>query len=613
MQRLFLVAASFITAMSLSLAAWAEIPAIQGVGQGTELGPYLEFLEDPDGKLELDDIRSQQGSGNWIRPGSKAPGFGYTDSVFWARLTLPTAPEDDARYLLEISYPVLDKVLVYAIREGEIVSSFHLGDRIPYRQRPIDHPNLIFPLELSPDQETNLYLRVETSSSLQVPLTLWRSDDLVTKSWEHGSLWALFYGSLLVLAVYNLLIFFAVRERSYLYYVFYVLSMATLTAAIHGVTFKAFWPGTQGWNDTVLVLALSGMVIAPSLFTSQFLQVGLARPRLDKVLHILAGIGVLTAVGAFFLPYGTIMVITIVASAITIVACFSTGIARWRDGYHAARYYNLAWTFMLSGGLILAFNKLGVLPRNGFTENAAQAGTLIEVLLLSFAMANRMNWERQQREEAQREAAEVQKRLLDSQIEMNRQLDEKVRERTEALEEANEKLLTLSTTDELTQLKNRRYFDQAFRTEYQRAYREKFPVAVMMLDIDHFKELNDTHGHPFGDRCLYDIAQVIRSSVRRPPDLPSRYGGEEFVIVLPNTDLDGALTVAEFIRQAVAELTVSEGNLSVKMTVSIGVAAEIPEDNIHGAEQLLKRADSMLYKAKEQGRNRVTGNNEAVA
>ncbi len=188
------------------------------------------------------------------------------------------------------------------------------------------------------------------------------------------------------------------------------------------------------------------------------------------------------------------MVITILLSATGIVTCFTTGVVRWKDGFHAARYYNLAWTFMLGGGLILAFNKLGFLPRNGFTENAAQAGTLIEVLLLSFAMANRMSWERQQREEAQRQAAEVQKRLLDSQIEMNRQLDEKVRERTEALEEANEKLLTLSTTDELTQLKNRRYFDQAFLTEYQRAYREKFPVAIMMLDIDHFKELNDTHG-----------------------------------------------------------------------------------------------------------------------
>jgi diguanylate cyclase len=196
---------------------------------------------------------------------------------------------------------------------------------------------------------------------------------------------------------------------------------------------------------------------------------------------------------------------------------------------------------------------------------------------------------------------------------MNRQLDEKVRERTEALEEANEKLLTLSTTDELTQLKNRRYFDQVLHIEYQRAYREKFPVAIMMLDIDHFKQLNDTHGHQFGDICLQEVARTIRASVRRPPDLPARYGGEEFVVVLPNTDLNGALTVAETIRNAVSELTVSSGNLSVRMTVSIGVASEIPEDNEHGADILLKTADERLYRAKEEGRNRVRGDQGQVA
>ncbi|MDY6797510.1 MAG: 7TM-DISM domain-containing protein, partial [Pseudomonadota bacterium] len=232
------------------------MPVIQLAGQGTGLGPYLEFLEDPEGQLTLEDIRAGAGGDQWVRPGTKVPGFGYTGSTYWARLMLPSAPAYDDDFLLEISYPVLDRVIVHVLQGGERVSYFHLGDRMPYHERPVDHPNLIFPVTLAQDQPTEVYLQVTSSSSVQIPLTLWRSNDLITKTFEQGSLWALFYGALLVLGIYNLLIYMAVRERSYLYYVLYVMSMASLTAAIHGVSFRAFWPNNPGWNEIVPALCL---------------------------------------------------------------------------------------------------------------------------------------------------------------------------------------------------------------------------------------------------------------------------------------------------------------------------------------------------------------------
>lgn len=595
-----LIAFSLLPAMAQGMLA-----ELDGEDRHKVLGPHLEMLEIPDGDLSLEDVRSGRHSGRWQSVDAEVPNFGYTDSSYWARVTLPPVDREQMRLLAEIGYAVLDYVDVYLIRDGRVLEHHELGDRVVYDTRPIDHPNFIFPVELSGTADTELYLRVETSSSMQLPLTLWEPEALLEHQFEQSTLFALFYGAMLVMAVYNLLVFFAVRDASYLYYVIYVISMVTLVAAIDGITFKALWPDTQGFNDKVLILALSGMVFAPSMFTRRFLYLKQSRPWLSRALASLAVLAFFTAAAAFFLPYLYLMRFTILAAAIAIFLCFYSGIIRWWDGFHAARYYILAWTFMLGGGLIMAMNKTGVAPRNLFTEHAGQIGAVIEVLLLSFALANRMNYERRMREEAQRESAESQQQLLETQIEMNRNLDNLVRERTQELETANAKLREISTTDPLTGLCNRRLFDETLTKEYARAFREEYPITVFMIDIDHFKSLNDTYGHAFGDTCLKQVADCLQQNLKRPPDLPARFGGEEFVVMLPNTDSEGGARVAELVRGAVAGLRFSQGGEEVSLSVSIGVATEIPGKRSTGGRELLARADACLYQAKAAGRNRV--------
>jgi diguanylate cyclase len=179
-----------------------------------------------------------------------------------------------------------------------------------------------------------------------------------------------------------------------------------------------------------------------------------------------------------------------------------------------------------------------------------------------------------------------------------------VRERTEALEDANRQLQEVSVTDGLTRIKNRRFFEEASHAEYQRAYREKTPLSVLMIDIDHFKKVNDTYGHQFGDLCLQRAAELVAGSLKRPPDMAARYGGEEFVVLLPNTSCEGAMTVAEQIHRAFSNHEISDGQHSLTLTVSIGLAGEVPADR-DGRERLLKQADDFLYVAKESGRNRI--------
>ncbi|HEX8905520.1 MAG TPA: diguanylate cyclase [Longimicrobiaceae bacterium] len=179
------------------------------------------------------------------------------------------------------------------------------------------------------------------------------------------------------------------------------------------------------------------------------------------------------------------------------------------------------------------------------------------------------------------------------------ELDQKNRE----LEVANKRLRKLSITDGLTKLFNHRHVHELLRDEFERSRRTEEPLAVTMLDLDRFKAVNDTYGHPTGDVILYETARILEETAREI-DMVGRYGGEEFIVILPNTDEEEAARFAERVRTAVeGHLYRDEAN-ELRMTCSAGVAS-FPSEGVNAPEQLLKKADDALYEAKESGRNRV--------
>jgi diguanylate cyclase (GGDEF)-like protein/PAS domain S-box-containing protein len=177
----------------------------------------------------------------------------------------------------------------------------------------------------------------------------------------------------------------------------------------------------------------------------------------------------------------------------------------------------------------------------------------------------------------------------------------------EKLEEVNVMLQQLSSIDGLTSIANRRYFDESLEREWRRAIRKKTELSLVMIDIDHFKSFNDTYGHLSGDECIKSVAQVLNSSVNRPGDLAARFGGEEFVVMLPDTEPDGALKVARLIRDTIEALQITHGGSpdNKYVTVSLGVATISPELK-NDSKELVFAADQALYEAKENGRNRVS-------
>ena len=172
------------------------------------------------------------------------------------------------------------------------------------------------------------------------------------------------------------------------------------------------------------------------------------------------------------------------------------------------------------------------------------------------------------------------------------------------LQQANSELRRIANTDSLTQVANRRCFDETLKQEWQRLRREQLPLSLILCDIDCFKNYNDRYGHPAGDACLQQVAQVIVRCINRPADRVARYGGEEFAIILPNTDQEGAITIVEAIQTTLQSLQIPHAAsvVAAYITLSFGIACLLPTLN-SCCQNLISAADAALYQAKSAGRN----------
>lgn len=180
-------------------------------------------------------------------------------------------------------------------------------------------------------------------------------------------------------------------------------------------------------------------------------------------------------------------------------------------------------------------------------------------------------------------------------------LQDELRAKNKQLEELLYKVEYLAITDALTGLYNRRRFHDILQKEFERSKRYSSPVSLLMIDIDHFKKINDRHGHLAGDHVLLEVAQIIQKNIR-DVDTAARYGGEEYIVILPNTEKNDALTVAERMRTSIQNSSFQEINKDV-ITVSIGIAG-LPEKHIDTEDKLIRSADLALYRSKQNGRNR---------
>jgi diguanylate cyclase (GGDEF)-like protein len=280
----------------------------------------------------------------------------------------------------------------------------------------------------------------------------------------------------------------------------------------------------------------------------------------------------------------------------------------------------LALAILFISACVISVDTLNVIDLNLSSNYTLMLNMSVETILLGLILGISHHQQRQVYLDTQAELLNKERQAQHNQIDMlalqentTEELEYKVQERTLELEialrelsETNCELQEKNTIDALTGIRNRSYFNKKYQAEVRKSRRERTQLSVVMIDIDHFKSVNDQYGHLIGDECIKAVARTFKNALKRPSDNVCRYGGEEFVLILPSTDLKGALILVEQLRVKIEKTNIHTDDVTINITISAGIGTAIaditqPEDNI------LALADKQLYAAKNAGRNNVQG------
>ena len=580
-----------------------------------EVGSQMGVLTDSSKTLTFDQVTDPAKIWQPIKRAS--PNFGFTSDAHWFRFQIDNLTGHDLTRLIELPVPFINEVHFYHVVGEQLQTTYRLGNEKPFAERIVKHPNFIMPVKLVPGPN-QIYIRLASTGTIEAPFLIWDPEKFHEANRDGNLVQGVLIGILSVMVVYNLFVFVAIRDVNYLFYILFVASYLLFHLSLTGFTFAYVWPNSVRWNSIAISTFTASTGLFACLFTNSFLKLKqFSRPAWAWVSFLAAGCGVLTAL-TFVLPYSlTVRLGAALAMPVALTALV-LGYWRWWRGAGFARFYCLAWTSVLVGVSILNANKLGFIESNSWTNNAPLVGIILLVVLLSFTLVDRMNHDRALRVSAQstalaheRKARAAQDAMINLKEESNRQLEQRVKARTgelnqtlDQLQTANDRLLLLSITDGLTQINNRAFFDNALAIEHRRARRTGTSLGLIMIDIDHFKQINDTHGHLAGDACLQALAKLMRPFIHRAGDVLARYGGEEFVILLLDSQLTSSAVLAEKFRIAVEGLQIDCESQVLRLTASFGVACGVP-DQQSIPQDFLATAEKMLYLAKNDGRNCV--------
>ena len=400
------------------------------------IGPYLYYLEDIGGKLSLSQITSPVISRRFSRCDDPAPGFGFTSSTYWFRFSLRNPSSGQISRYLEIEYPLLDHVELYEPGAQGFYNVYREGDWQVFSHRPVPYRNFVFILKIPAHTTLTYFIKVRTSSSLNMPVRLYAPAAFIDKVENEDMALGMYFGILFAMLAYNMILYISIRESLYLYYVMFVMLNFLFQLDLMGVSFKYLWPGAPYWANISLPFFIFTAFFFGTQFTRGILNTFRNIRVIDAILKAFLYLAAAGAVISLVTPYN-ISIRLATLFIITVVVHITAGFVCLFRGYRPARYYVFAWTVSLAGMAIFALKSFGLLPNNVFTIWGIQIGSAWEVILLSIALADRINMLGKEKEQIQAKYTRKLEAANLSLEEFSKNLEDKVVRRTRELEESN--------------------------------------------------------------------------------------------------------------------------------------------------------------------------------
>ena len=412
-----------------------------GPGASPVIGRYMSILDAP-GNLTSPD--SAIVSGGWRGSEVDVPNLGISDRAQWVRFVLVNR-SSTPRIVVQVPYPELDEFLAYRVDRNEVLLIANIGQAIRPNERIGNHREMAFDVDLPQGSTTTILLRLKSTKQLQIPVVITTPTEFNESRSSRNLFTGGYFGIMMVMALYNLFIFFSIRDRSYLFYVLYILCLCFAQLTLQGVAQAYFWPELPWFSTKASVLfTLSSMLFAGG-FIRYFINTRQVTPRLDKGLLVLMLIIATTlaieTAGFTILAYQIAQILSGSYSLFIIVLA----ITAIRSGSREARFFLLAWAAFLIGVVAYILKDVGVLPLTPMTQYAMPVGSVVEGILLSFGLADRINILRKEKERSQAEALSTLQENERIIREQNVVLEHKVKERTHALQESNDNLKRTQT------------------------------------------------------------------------------------------------------------------------------------------------------------------------
>lgn len=527
------------------------------------LGNITYYLQESDQTLSLEQVLAAYEQNRFIENRSRVLTFGIGAAPVWISLTVNNKHAQDQQRTLLVDTAWLDHVQVYIRhRETGELQHYQTGDNYPFAQRPETKRTFHFDVLLPPGV-SEIFIKVATPDPMVIPLYLLNHEEADQMSLSLQYSYGFGYGYLIALLAYNAMLFFGLRDRRYLLYALYLGSFTIVNISYTGHGFMWLWSESvewQRWANQVLMILCTCIGLTFALY---FLDI---KQHSRRIYYSVNGF-IAATVALFFAAFVFKHQVFAILTAFNFVSAYVLlmlilGIAGVIYGNPSARYFLMAVVAGVIGFALTAMATRGLIPFNNWTFRAAEMGMLVEATLLALALAYRFRYVEAQHLKAER----------------------------------------LAQIDPLTTLNNRRSFYDRANSLWSIAERHQRTLSVILFDLDDFKAVNDNFGHLCGDEALVATADVLLGSIRKG-DTAARWGGEEFILLLPESHLQEASAFAERLREKIEALSVSYNSHAIQFTASFGVAERNEEDA--SIDALIARADKVLLEAKSKGKNQV--------